>query len=125
LGNFCDNNGIVIIEISLSRDGYAFTQNNTPYIFINSRLNYAEKVVTGYHELAHLLLHAPNPEVFRRQKNCCWNFSKCDRQAEIVGLVAWMPETQARGLSPGALMHQYDVRWESAEFRAGLNLWVP
>jgi Zn-dependent peptidase ImmA (M78 family) len=69
LGNFCDQNGIVIFEVPLSEaDGYAFYQGDIPHLFFNAKLNYGERVISAYHELAQLLLHTPDPEVFRRQK---------------------------------------------------------
>jgi Zn-dependent peptidase ImmA (M78 family) len=69
LGNYCDQNGIVVFEVPLSEaDGYAFYQGDIPHLFFNAKLNYAERVISAYHELAHLLLHTPDPEVFRRQK---------------------------------------------------------
>jgi Zn-dependent peptidase ImmA (M78 family) len=122
LGNLCDDCGIVIVETELNCDGLSFWLDGEPFVYINSHLNYAEQVITGFHELTHILYHPTDDEILHRR--ALWNWSKCDRQAEIVGVVAWMPETQARGLSPNALMHQYGVRRESAEFRAGLNLWA-
>lgn len=118
----CDESGVVLIEMDLLADGLALWSDAQPFIYINTRLSYSEKVITGFHELTHILYHPSQPEIFKRQKNCCWNFSKQDRQAEIIGLVAWMPESQARGLSPASLMAQFNVRRESAEFRASLNL---
>ncbi|MEW6129612.1 MAG: ImmA/IrrE family metallo-endopeptidase [Acidobacteriota bacterium] len=123
LGNLCDECGITLEELELDADGLALWEDAEPYIYINSQLKYSERVITGFHELTHILYHTPRPEIFRRQSNCCWNFSKQDRQAEIVGLVAWMPEAATRGLSVESLMLKFDVRRESAEFRASLNLW--
>jgi Zn-dependent peptidase ImmA (M78 family) len=121
LGNLCDECGIVVVEAELDADGYAMWIGGQPFVYINSWLPYSERVITGFHELAHILYHPSDAEILHRR--ALWNWSKCDRQAEIVGCVAWMPEPQARGRSAVDLMDMYDVRRESAEFRSRLNLW--
>jgi Zn-dependent peptidase ImmA (M78 family) len=123
LGNLCDDCGIVVVETALEEDGLAIWLDGQPFVYINRLLPYAERVITGFHELAHILYHPIDKEVFRRTGLDLWNWSKCDRQAEVVGTVAWMPEPQVRGLSPETLMQRFGVRRESAEFRARLNLW--
>jgi len=41
LGNFCDQNGILVFEVPLSEaDGYAFYQGDIPHLFFNAKLNY-------------------------------------------------------------------------------------
>jgi Zn-dependent peptidase ImmA (M78 family) len=123
LGHACDDCGIVVVEMALHAEGLALWIESQPFIYINSLLPYPERVITGYHELAHILYHTPRPEIFRRQKECIWNFSKQDRQAEIIGSIAWMPETEAHGLSADTLMLQFEVGRETATFRASLDLW--
>jgi hypothetical protein len=78
--------------------------------------------ITANHETAQILYHPSHPKVFERSGNL-WNWSKCNRQAEIVGAVAWMPLATADGLSVDELMREFGVRREVAEFRASLNLW--
>lgn len=124
LEKYCATQSIICTELPLiEADGYAFYQHRIPHIYYSSRLPYPQKVITGYHELCHILIDAPDPEMFKRQNPRCWNFNKWDRKAEIVGVVAWMPETRARGLSVEELMREFDVSRDSAEFRASLNLW--
>jgi Zn-dependent peptidase ImmA (M78 family) len=121
LGKFCDDCGIRVIDMELDADGYALWLGGQPFVYINSLLPYAERVITGFHELAHILYHPSDTEILHRR--ALWNWSKCDRQAEIVGCVAWMPEPGARGRSADDLMAIYEVRRESAEFRSHLSLW--
>jgi Zn-dependent peptidase ImmA (M78 family) len=123
LGNLCDDCGIVVVEIELDADGHAVWLGGQPFVYINSLLPYSERVITGFHELAHILYHPSDRQVFKRTGRDLWNWSKCDRQAEIVGLLAWMPETQARGLNAEELMKRFQVRRQSAEFRSNLRLY--
>ncbi len=120
LYQLCNEAGIETVEYDLTdADGYALWVGGTPYIYIGERLTAAEKVITGYHELAHILYHPEQPEVLRRCGH--WNWSKCDRQAEIVGCVAWMPDVGA--MTVGQISGEFAVSREVASFRASLRLW--
>jgi Zn-dependent peptidase ImmA (M78 family) len=81
----------------LNSDGLAFWLDGRAFVYINSLLPYSERVITGFHELAHILYHPTDNQILHRR--ALWNWSKCDRQG------------------------QYEVRRESAEFRASLDLW--
>jgi Zn-dependent peptidase ImmA (M78 family) len=121
LTDYCEQHRIEIVFADLEdADGYALWASSAPYIYIARHLRGPEKVITGYHELAHILYHPPHPEIFRRTGNL-WNWSKCDRQAEIVGELAWMPDVA--GLSIDQVMARFSVSREVAEFRLYLSLW--
>jgi Zn-dependent peptidase ImmA (M78 family) len=120
---FAESLSVEVIEYPFIQDaGCAFWVGVTPYIYYSSKLTGPEQVITCYHELAHILYHPSRPEVFRRTGDL-WNMSKCDRQAEIVGVIAWMPETVVRGLSVDDLMNEFGVSRKLAEFRSALTLW--
>ena len=122
LNCMCESLGIEVVEFPLKKArGYALWAGPVPYIYVADHLSGPEKVITGFHELAHILYHPTHPEAFCRAGNL-WNWGKCDRQAEIVGVIAWMPYSLARGLSVEELMEGFGVRREVAEFRAGLRL---
>lgn len=122
LTDYCERHGIEVVFADLEdADGYALWVSSVPYIYIASHLRGPEKVITGYHELAHILYHPPHPEVFSRVGNL-WNWSKCDRQAEIVGVVAWMPEI--KGLVVEEVTERFGVPLDVAKFRVELNLWL-
>lgn len=124
LEKFCDECGVIMVEESLEdAEGYAFWIDSTPFIYINAFLSYPEKVITGFHELAHILYHPPSEDAIFLRRHANWNWSKCDRQAEIVGCIAWMPDSEARGRSVEELMARYEVMREVAEFRSQLRLW--
>lgn len=123
LGNICDDCGIAIVEMPLEDDGYAVWLEADPFVYINSQLPYSEQVITGFHELAHILYHPNTQDRLRLRRLANWNWSKCDRQAEIVGCVAWMPDALVCGLRAEEMTELFDVRRESAEFRAQLKLW--
>jgi Zn-dependent peptidase ImmA (M78 family) len=117
--------GIAVVEAALDEaDGYAFWVDRSPYIYLKENLSYAKKVIAAYHELAHILYHPADRGVFRRTGRDLWNWPKCDRQAEIVGSIAWMPDSEARSLTVEELMEFYGIEREVAEFRAGLHLWM-
>lgn len=120
----CSEIGIFVVRHSL-RDayGYAFWLGSVPYIYLASYLCGSELVITAYHELAHIIYHPSHPEIFKRTGNL-WNWSKCHRQAEIVGVMAWMPHRIADGMTADELMREFGVRRKVAEFRASLNLWM-
>jgi Zn-dependent peptidase ImmA (M78 family) len=123
LTDYCERHRIEVVFADLQdADGYALWAGSASYIYIASHLRGPEKVITAYHELAHILYHPPHPEVFKRTGDL-WNWSKCDRQAEIVGEVAWMPESEVRGLQVEELMRSYGVSRPVAEFRSQLRLW--
>lgn len=115
--------GVEVVDYPFEQDaGYAFWVGDIPYVYYSNRLSGSEQVITCYHELAHILYHPPRPEVFKRTGNL-WNWSKCDRQAEIVGVVAWMPEPMVHDMTVSDLMREFGVRREVAEFRINLSLW--
>ena len=121
LTDYCEGHGIEVVFDDLEdADGYALWVGRVPYIYIGRHLRGPEKVITGYHELAHILYHPPHPEVFRRTGDL-WNWSKCDRQAEVVGVVAWMP--YVNGLTVEQVMQQFGVSRAVSNFRTGLKLW--
>ena len=123
LGNLCDDCRVVVVELPLEDDGYALWLEADPFVYINSQLPYSEQVITGFHELAHILYHPNSEDLMQLRRAANWNWSKCDRQAEIVGCVAWMPDVLVRGLHAEEMAQVFDVRRESAEFRAQLKLW--
>lgn len=121
LSDYCERQQIELVEYPLEdADGYALWVSSVPYIYVANHLRGPEKVITGYHELAHILYHPSHPEVFKRTGDL-WNWSKCDRQAEIVGVLAWMPEVV--GLSVEEVMTRFGVSRGIAEFRLHLRLW--
>jgi Zn-dependent peptidase ImmA (M78 family) len=93
LHEYCFLNGIFADEVALRRlHGCCFYRGERPCLVINELLSNHEKIVAGYHELAHLLLHNIGQEVFCSTGNL-WNHSKIERQAQIAGLVALLPRT--------------------------------
>lgn len=113
--------GIEVVEYPFDRDcGHAFWIGAQPYVYYSSRLPGPEQVITCYHELAHILYHPVIPAGFKRERSF-FNFDKWQRQAEIVGVVAWMPSVEY--MTAEYIMREYGVSRETASFRAGLNLW--
>lgn len=61
-----------------------------PSLVINSLLREAERIVAGWHEFTHLLLHSLEERVFCSTGNL-WRHSKTERQAETIGVIALLP----------------------------------
>ena len=119
LKDLCEEIGVTVVEYPLEEAcGYALWVEGTPYVYIAEHLTGPEKVITGYHELAHILYHPSHPEVFERTGNL-WNMNKCNRQAEIVGVVAWMPEI--RRLTVEEISEEFEVSIKLAQFRHELG----
>ncbi len=115
----CEQLGIEAVEYTLDgADGYALWAGGSPYIYISNRLPGPEKVIAGFHEIAHILYHPNDPKPLK-----FFNYGKADRQAAIVGAVAWMPGRLAWGQTVEGLMEEFGVSREVASFRFGLKLW--
>ena len=120
LAELCDRKGIELVQMPLrSLHGCALYQDGIPFLYINSRLNASDKVIAGFHEFCHLTDHALEVGVFKSTGNL-WNLRKLERQAQTIGVLAWMPEAEAAGLEIDELMARFAVRREVAEFRSSL-----
>ncbi len=93
LHQYCYTHGIYADEVRLRRlHGCCFYHGQVPCLVISAGLSPMEKIVAGYHELAHLLLHEVGTEVFCSTGNL-WNEVKIERQAQIAGVIALLPRT--------------------------------
>lgn len=90
-----------------------------PYIRINRLLSPPEKVIAGYHELTHILAHAPELAPFM-SSGSCWNHGRDERDAQTVGVIALMPSAAVVGREIEVLMEEFGVKREIAEYRLQL-----
>jgi len=121
----CEADSIEVFRTPFdSLHGCAFFEENTPFIFINSTLPAAEQVIAGWHEYDHLTRHI-------LQSNCPYNcvftssggmvnLSRMEREAQIVGALALMPDPLVAGLSLEDMMREFGVSRITAQFRSGL-----
>jgi Zn-dependent peptidase ImmA (M78 family) len=122
LSLLCERRGIEFIEIPLlTLHGCALCRDGIPFLYINSRLSRPEKVIAGFHEFCHLTDHSLEMGVVNSSGNF-WNLSKLERQAQLVGVLAWMPQALARGLSVEELIIRFGVKREVATFRAAARI---
>jgi hypothetical protein len=122
LAGLCEPQGIEIVYLPMRRlHGVAHEDGGYRYLYINSLIPATEQVINGYHEYTHITDHVLDVEPFKSTGNL-WNLPKYERQAWIIGVLAWMPEPLAWGLSVEQLMQGFGVRREIAEFRASLNI---
>ena len=120
LGRLCDQLGIEVVQLPLRRlHGVALEDDGFKYLYINSRLSGPEKVIAGFHEYCHLTSHSLDMSILK-STGSLWNLQKYERQAQIIGAVALMPDPALSGLSIEEIMQEFGVSRQVAEFRAGL-----
>jgi len=120
LNRLCDQLDIEVVQFPMRRlHGVALEDDGFKYLYINSRLTGPEKVIAGFHEFCHLTSHSLEMSVLKSTGGL-WNLQKYERQAQIVGTIALMPDPSLVGLSIEDIMHEFGVSRLIAEFRAGL-----
>ena len=120
LGRLCDELEIEVVQMPLRRlHGVALEDDGYKYLYINSRLSGPEKVIAGFHEYCHLTSHSLEMSILKSTGGL-WNLQKYERQAQIIGTVALMPDPELSGLSIEEVMQEFGVSRQIAEFRAGL-----
>jgi Zn-dependent peptidase ImmA (M78 family) len=120
LGRLCDELEIEVVQMPLRRlHGVALEDDGYKYLYINSRLSGPEKVIAGFHEYCHLTSHSLEMSILKSTGGL-WNLQKYERQAQIIGTVALMPDPALSGLSIEEVMQEFGVSRQIAEFRAGL-----
>lgn len=123
LYDLCEPLDVEVVQKPMRKlHGAAIEDMGFHYIYINSLLSGPLKVIAGFHEFCHLTDHALNVEAFKSTGNL-WNLSKFERQAQIIGVIAWMPSVEIEGLSIEQIMREYGVPRNVAEFRLSLDLW--
>lgn len=120
LSALCISRGIELVQMPLrTLHGCALFEDGIPFLYVNSLISAAERVIAGFHEFCHLTDHSLEVGVFKSSGNL-WNLPKVERQAQVVGVLAWMPDSDAGELSVEELMACYGVKRAVAEFRASL-----
>lgn len=114
--------GIKVLQIPLDlHHGQWIISNKRSYIVINSEISAPLQVIGGFHEFAHVTDHAPLRLLDHYSGGLC-NIRKFERQAQIIGVMAYMPDTEILGLSSEDLMRRYGISREIAMFRLSLML---
>lgn len=92
LYQYCDSQNYFAIERQLQRlHGCSFLgSDGQPSMVINSLLRESEKIVAGWHEYIHLLIHSPKDNVFCSTGNL-WRHGKTEQQAQTIGVIALLP----------------------------------
>lgn len=91
----CGRLGVVVEELPMTCDGFYFQAMDKHVIAVNSRLSGAKKLKVLFHEIAHLLFHAPvsGPaaafhHVGRRTRQ--------EAEADVFALCALIPTAELR-----------------------------
>lgn len=118
LFEICEEQEYCVIEMPLRKlHGCSFYDDDgQPCLILNALLPDGEKLIAGWHEFAHLYDQAPTPSVFCSTGNL-WNNRKNERQAQVIGLLALMPDAEVVGMTAADLVEQYGVSYKTAEQR--------
>jgi Zn-dependent peptidase ImmA (M78 family) len=118
----CERREIFADEIPLRRiHGCSFQdEDGQPCLLVNSLIAEPYRVVAGYHELAHLLDHPPDPGVLL-STGSLWNQSKAEFQAQAVGVVALIPRELIESFDFGELAEEYGFPRDLIMFRAQIR----
>jgi Zn-dependent peptidase ImmA (M78 family) len=118
----CDRRGVAADLIPMRRaHGLFFYDEGEACIAINRLISEPEQIVAAYHELTHLLDHAADPAVFLSVGDL-WNHHRFETQANIIGVIALMPDRAVYGATAGELMERFGVSRAIAEFRLSLMI---
>lgn len=122
LASCCARLEIEIVREPLRRlHGCAIEIDDYKAIYINSLIPEPLQVIVGFHEFCHVVYHAVNAEgCLSTGSN--WNYSRIEREAQAVGVIALMPFWEVCCFDVQGIMDYYSVPRRIAEFRAGLYM---
>jgi Zn-dependent peptidase ImmA (M78 family) len=93
----CEEEGIEVIEVGpIPVKGFYTERFGIPVIVINPALSGLRRLLTGFHELVHYLLHSPDSAYFPKA-----GVLKIDREARALAVCALIPETMIPHLIEG------------------------
>jgi Zn-dependent peptidase ImmA (M78 family) len=119
LYHHCDDRHIEVVSMPLrTGHGCSFYRGGFPYIFINPLVSKAEQVIAGWHEYLHLMEHVPEQATF--STGTFFNLSKMEYQAQVIGVMALMPDPLVRWLNEEEIMGEFGVTQSIARFRLSL-----
>lgn len=92
LYQYCAARDFFVLESSMRKlHGCSFlARDGQPSMVINSLLREPERIVAGWHEFTHLLMHSTTSSVFCSTGNL-WRHTKTERQAQTIGVIALLP----------------------------------
>lgn len=118
----CDRLGYCAQEGHLRKlHGCSFYDSEGPCLVVNSLISPAERAIAGWHEFAHLTFDMKDARVFFSHGRF-FSRRKIERKAQMVGVLAWMPDGECWGFTVPELIERYDVPRGVAEFRVSLMI---
>lgn len=91
LSRECDARGISLFEVSMTAiHGLAWSNEGHTSLCINKNLYPEAKLLAGFHELGHHLLHIIDQQM-RRSRGRWTNDDKMEAEADAVAVIALMP----------------------------------
>lgn len=85
-------------------------------IRINSLVSEPERIIAGFHEIVHNILHATEGEIYASM-GPLWNHRKDEHEAEMIGVLALLPLSEIAGMTPEEIAGVYRLPLKTAKFR--------
>ena len=115
----CDDRRIEIVWQSMRlAHGCSFYEQGKPFICLNPLVLPSEQTIAGWHEYLHLTEHVAEQATF--STGAFFNLSKMEYQAQVVGVMALMPDPLVRWACEDELMGEFAVSRKIARFRLSL-----
>ena len=117
----CDDRRIEVVWMPLrTGHGCSFYEQGHAFIYLNPLVSKPEQIIAGWHEYHHIVDHVAEQAVF--STGTFWNLSKLEYQAQVVGVMAYMPDPMVWGLSVEDIRRRFGVSEQLARFRASLGV---
>jgi Zn-dependent peptidase ImmA (M78 family) len=115
----CDDRHIEVVWRPMRvAHGCSFYDEGEPYICLNPLVSKPEQIIAGWHEYLHITEHVPGVTTF--STGTFFNLSKFEYQAQVVGVMALMPDVMIRWLNEEEIMGEFGVSQDIARFRLSL-----
>ncbi|MEW6213323.1 MAG: ImmA/IrrE family metallo-endopeptidase [Acidobacteriota bacterium] len=112
---FCHDEGIFVFEGQYKWDGLYIVRSGIPVIYIQQSLRPIERLIVGWHEVGHHILHAPEFFFYSYGR-----VSKADYQAHICAACALIPQPLYLKRSAYDIQEEYGYPSDLLRFRARL-----
>ncbi|HYL99767.1 MAG TPA: ImmA/IrrE family metallo-endopeptidase [Blastocatellia bacterium] len=119
LAAHCEDRRIDLVQLPLRRaHGCSIYEAREPMIYINSLLSEPEKIIAGFHEYLHITDGVVAQAYW--STGTFWNLSKLEYQAQVVGVMALMPDELVKWSTEDEICREFNVSRRTARFRLSL-----
>ncbi len=107
----CQRLGVEIDETPMTVDGFYFRVMERDFIAVNSRLGKIERLAVLFHEIGHLLFHAPGTGPVARFHHV-GRKTRQEIEADVFSLCALIPQTWVKTRSAEELIGDHGLSAE-------------